>query len=91
MTDLTRLVNDFMKKYPEVRTAKDMNETGYCGMFAEFVRQQMPYVRISNSFRDDPMISGHFWIELEGKYYDSEAPKGVSHPDRLPYFRRRFK
>lgn len=69
---------------PDHYDAEDFNH-GLCADVAEAVLSRIPGAHDRESY-----FAHHVFIEYRGRYYDSEAPEGVDHPNQLPIFRREF-
>lgn len=67
-------------------SAKELNQ-GYCKAFAESVYNQLeiPDLRILTLRGEN---GEHYWLELNGYHYDSEATRGVESYHDLPYWQR---
>lgn len=67
-------------------TPDDING-GYCEEFAEALERKLP-----GSFVVSTPLEGnyppHSFIKYQGRYYDAEAPYGVTDPTQLPIFKR---
>lgn len=73
-------------------TPYDVNN-GYCEEWAEIVAANLPGAEPVDPGNfsgdaDDSLEAGHVFILYQGKFYDAEAPQGVSHWLELPYFTR---
>ncbi len=65
---------------------KEIND-GYCNIWADlFVDKFGGERQASYDFPDGSQ--GHVWVKLDGKYYDAEAPQGVSSLEELPFVKR---
>jgi hypothetical protein len=62
-----------------------MINCGYCRPFAEQVLDQLR--DISDVTRQDAW-DVHTWIEVRGRHYDAERPRGVCDPHELPIWAR---
>jgi hypothetical protein len=62
-----------------------MINSGYCRPFAEEVLDRLRDV--SGVTRQDAW-DVHSWIEVNGRHYDAETPRGVCDPHRLPIWAR---
>jgi len=62
-----------------------MINSGYCRPFAEQVLAQLRDV--SGVTRRDAW-DVHTWIEVNGRHYDAETPRGIRDPHQLPIWAR---
>lgn len=66
--------------------------TGYCDMYADaFIETHGGELLYTEVISDGSGTFGHTFVKLNGKYYDAEAPNGVSRLIDLPYFKRAAK
>jgi hypothetical protein len=70
----------------------DINN-GDCDSFADALyraaEQMGLYVECFDSY-DEVGLPVHYWVCIEGKHYDAEAPEGVGEWRELPIFRNHF-
>jgi hypothetical protein len=88
----SELINYINKNYREdytTLTPREIND-GYCDLWASlFVKKFGGEHQWSYDFPNEP--NGHSWVKLNNKFYDAEAPNGVSNLDQLPEFQRFIK
>lgn len=65
---------------------------GYCGDFADELCSVFSDIEVvmcstpTHLMLDGPRIGGHFWVRIDSRYYDAEAPDGVIDWRELPFF-----
>jgi len=83
------LINYINKEYREdytTLTPREIND-GYCDLWASlFVKKFGGEHQWSYDFPNEP--NAHSWVKLNNKFYDAEAPNGVSSLIELPEFQR---
>ena len=88
----SELINYINKNYREdytTLTPREIND-GYCDLWASlFVKKFGGEHQWSYDFPNEP--NGHSWVKLNNKFYDAEAPSGVSNLEELPEFQRFIK
>ena len=88
-SELIDNINDEYREDYTSLTPKEIND-GYCDMWASlFVEKFGGEHQWSYDFPNDPI--GHSWVKLDNKFYDAEAPNGVSNLEKLPFFQRSIK
>ena len=60
---------------------------GYCHEFAEDLQERFPEATLYYT-KSGPLTPYHWFIKIDGRYYDAEAPEGVMRIQDLPTFRR---
>lgn len=87
LPELIRLLNKAWGKSPY-----DINN-GDCDSFADALyaaaEQMGLYVEWFDSY-DEVGLPVHYWVCIEGKHYDAEAPEGVDEWRELPIFKNHF-
>jgi len=84
--------------YPEnlcKKTPAQLN-SGECHYIAWAINKVFPQFKIvdTDDYRKELRDAGiknasdHAFVEYKGKFYDVEAPNGVSHPAELPFYKR---
>jgi hypothetical protein len=85
----SELINYINKEYHEdytTLTPREIND-GYCDLWASlFIKKFGGEHQWSYDFPNEP--NAHSWVMLNNKFYDAEAPNGVSSLTELPEFRR---
>jgi hypothetical protein len=85
---IDKINNEYREDYTSL-TPKEIND-GYCDMWASlFVKKFGGQHQWSYDLPNDS--NGHSWVKLNNKFYDAEAPDGVSSLEQLPYFQRSIK
>lgn len=85
---ITRKINESIVDFDS--TPFEIN-SGQCRDFAERVQgvSKKKGLRLLSNIDKLNSDNNHCFIKYKKKYYDAEAPKGVSSPKRLPFFVRR--
>lgn len=79
--DLSNITEVFKKKFPTlIKDEMDIN-WGFCYWWA-----YVAYCLFGGDLISYDDESGHAFVCIEGIYYDSESPKGVSHWSALKFF-----
>ena len=83
------LINYINKEYREdytTLTPREIND-GYCDLWASlFIKKFGGEHQWSYDFPNEP--NAHSWVKFNNKFYDAEAPNGVSSLTELPEFQR---
>jgi len=83
--DVTAIISDLFSN--SECSATEINR-GQCEDFMIDLMQRLPDGAIETTVPFDSGLPGHYWVEYQGKHYDSEAPEGVKDWKDLPIFRR---
>jgi len=83
--DVTAIISDLFSN--SECSATEINR-GQCEDFMIDLMQRLPDGAIERTVPFDSGLPGHYWVEYQGKHYDSEAPEGVKDWKDLPIFRR---
>jgi len=85
MKEATRHI---VSEFERLRTPYDINN-GYCQEWAEYVQAKLEEQGIDVEVEETPEdyeASGHFWLKVDGRYYDAECLEGVDDWEKLPIF-----
>ena len=85
-SELINYINNEYRENYTTLTPREIND-GYCDLWASlFVKKFGGEHQWSYDFPNEP--NGHSWVKLNNKFYDAEAPNGVSNLEELPEFQR---
>ena len=91
---ITLIIHRLRRKWRNKGFSPIAINTGHCDLFAEELEQNYPLGKAiwgddhHKLFRTKVDHEGHCFFALQGRYYDSECPKGVTSPDKLPFYQR---
>ncbi len=83
--DVTAIISDLLSN--SECSATEIN-SGQCEEFMMDLIQRLPDDAIERTVPFDSHWPGHYWVEYQGRHYDTEAPEGVKDWKDLPIFRR---
>ena len=91
MSSISRHIKKLLKTRWSYCKPIEINN-GNCDWFALDIADKFPEGEsvwgddIEEMFNSNDEAWGHCFFVYKGKYYDSECPKGVDHPTKLPFY-----
>jgi len=83
--EIADLIQELIKRFG---MRPEQINNGWCWGFAEMVAESNKNAKVIKSDDYKDMFAGHYFIFLDGRYYDAENPEGVNEPQDLIYNQR---
>lgn len=77
------LVQEMIADDDECYTAHDINH-GLCSIFAHNLAAELKYYHDIDGIIQHN--NDHYWVVVDGKYYDAETPEGAASPEELGFY-----